>query len=83
MKKFGAIVTVIGVVIIVYLILLVVMPWLAEITTSVNTTLNASHNMSLYPGTSDFLISTPWILFFLPGVIGLVVVVLILRYSDN
>lgn len=79
MNKVGAIAITIGVVIICYLILLVVMPWLSDITLSVNATLNASHNMTQYPGTSGFLLSTPLILFFVPGTIGIVVVIMILR----
>lgn len=78
-NKFGAISLVVAFIFIVYLILLIVIPWLAEITVSVNTTLDTSHNMSLYPGTSSFLVSTPWILFFAPAVFGIVTIVIILK----
>jgi len=57
-------------------------PFLADITVTVNTTLNASSNMSLYPGTSGFLLATPWIMYFIPNVIGVIVVIMILRRQD-
>ena len=79
MHKAGAIAIVTGVVIVCYLLLLVVVPWLSEITLSVNATMDATSNMSRYPGTSGFLLSTPLILFFVPGTIGIIVVVIILR----
>ena len=79
MNKFGAVAKVCVAVFLVYLIMLVVIPWLADITLTVNSTLNATSNMSNYPGTSEFLLSIPWILFFVPGVIGMAAIVIILR----
>ena len=83
MNKIGAVITVVGIVFILYLILLVVVPWLSDITVSVNSTLDSTSNMSLYPGTSDFLLSTPWIMFFVPGAIGIALIIVILRMPSG
>jgi len=79
-NKIGVVITITFVVILTYLLLLVVIPNIvAPMALSANTAMDASSNMSLYPGTSGFLMSTPWILFWIPGVIGLALVVAILR----
>lgn len=83
MNKFGAVATVCVAVFMVYLVMLVVMPWLADITLTVNSTLNATSNMSNYPGTSEFLLSITWILFFVPGVIGIATIIVILRLPSR
>lgn len=79
MNKIGAIIITIGAVTMAYLILLVVMPFLTDVVATANATMNATSNMSLYPGTSAGIISVPWILFFVPGSIGMIVIVMILR----
>ncbi len=79
MQKFGKILVTIGFVIAAYLLLLVVVPFIADVTVTANTTMNATSNMSLYPGTSGFMLATPWILFFVPGTIGIIAVIIILR----
>ncbi len=83
MNKIGAVIVVVFVIIVLYLYLLVVMPIISDLALSANTTMNATSNMSLYPGTSGFLMSTPWILFFLPGVIGIALIVIILRQPSR
>ena len=83
MNKIGAVITVVVLIIGTYLFLLVVMPIISDLALSANTTMNATSNMSLYPGTSGFLMSTPWILFFLPGVIGIALIVIILRQPSR
>ena len=83
MNKYGAVATVVFVMIIVYLFLLVIMPILTDFALTANTTMNATSNMSLYPGTSGFLMSIPWIVFFVPGVIGMALIVVILRMPSN
>lgn len=83
MNKFGAVVVVVFVIIIVYLILLVIMPILTSTALTANTTMNATSNMSLYPGTSGFLMSIPWIVFFVPGVIGIAIIVALLRTPSS
>ncbi len=79
MNKLGAIAIVVAFVIAAYLFLLLVMPVITDIVATSNATMSASSNMSNYPGTSETLVSTPWILFFIPGVVGMVVIVTILR----
>jgi len=83
MNKFGAVAAICVVVFLAYLIMLIVIPWLSDITLTVNTTLNATSNMSNYPGTSPFLLSIPWILWFVPGVIGIAAIVVILRVPSS
>jgi len=80
MNKIGAVIVITVMVIAAYLLLLIVVPnVIAPAALSANTAMDASSNMSLYPGTSGFLMSTPWILFFVPGVIGIAIIVVILR----
>ena len=79
MGKLGTLAWIIGLVIIVNLLLLITVPFLADITVSTNLTLNATSNMSQYPGTSGFLLATPWILYFIPNVAGIIAVIVVLR----
>lgn len=79
MNKFGAVFAISALIIVVYLFLLVIMPIITDLALTANTTMNATSNMSLYPGTSGFLMSIPWIVFFVPGVIGIAIIVVILR----
>lgn len=79
MNKIGAVAIIIGVEIFLYLILLVVMPVLTDIIVTSNATMTASSNLSNYPGTQGFFVSQPWILFFVPGAIGIAVIVIILK----
>lgn len=79
MIKIGAVAVVVGLVVVCYLFLLVVMPVVVDMAASANTTMAATSNMTNYPGTSGMLVSVPWVLFFLPGAIGMVVIVLILK----
>lgn len=80
MNKLGAVLIVIGIVIACYLILLVVIPSVVvDMVETANATMTASSNLTNYPGTQGFLLSTPLILFFVPGGIGMIVIVIILR----
>lgn len=79
MNKIGAVAIVIFVVIVCYLILLVAMPIVADLASTANATITASSNLTMYPGTQGFLLSTPWIMFFVPGVIGMVAIIIILK----
>ena len=80
MNKWGAVISIVVMVTLCYLLLLVTMPILVDTTVAVNTTLNSTSNMSLYPGTSGFLLASPWILFFVPAVLGIAAIVVVLRY---
>jgi len=79
MNKIGAVIIVMGAVIAVYLLLLVTMPILVDFASTANTTMAATSNMTNYPGTQEAVLSTPWVLWFAPGVIGMIVVVIILK----
>lgn len=79
MNKMGALAWIIGGAIIVNLILLITIPFLSDVTVTVNSTLNASSNMSLYPGTSGFLLASPWILYFIPNIAAVILVIVVLR----
>ena len=79
MNKLGAVLIIIGVVIGCYLILLVTQTVVVNLVESANATITASSNLTNYPGTQGFLLSTPWIMWFVPGVIGMIAIVIILR----
>ena len=79
MNKLGAVLIIIGVVIGCYLILLVTQAVVVNLVESANATITASSNLTNYPGTQGFLLSTPWIMWWVPGVIGMIVIVIILR----
>lgn len=83
MNKYGAVITIVVLEIAVYLFLLVIMPIITDMALTANTTMNATSNMSLYPGTSGFLMSIPWIVFFVPGVIGIALIIVILRMPSQ
>ena len=82
MNKIKILIGIVGLVIFVNLFLLITVPFLADITVSTNLSLNATSNMSQYPGTSGFLLATPWILYFIPNVIGIIAVIVVLRSRD-
>lgn len=79
MNKIGQVVIVVGIIFVVYLLMLVTMPILADSVSTANITMHATSNMSNYPGTAETVIATPWVLWFVPGVIGMVAIVTILR----
>lgn len=62
-----------------YAIMAVAIKFLADTSVSVNADLAASSNMAQYPGTSDFLLSSPWVLYFIPAVLGIIWIIIILR----
>lgn len=79
MSKTRAIAYVVMGITMVYLMLAVFIKFLSDTTVSVNAELAAAHNMSNYPGTSGFLLSTPWILYFAPALLGIILIVVILK----
>lgn len=80
MNKLGAVLIMIGVVGACYLVLLVVIPVLANIIVTANATIVENvADVSAYPGAQSFLVSTPWILFWVPGVVGIAAIILVLR----
>lgn len=80
MNKLGAVLIVIAVVATCYLILLVVMPVVNDIIITANATMTTDvDDLSAYPGAQDVMVSAPWWLFFVPGTIGMIVIVAILK----
>ena len=79
MNKFFGIVIVVVIVIFVYLILAVTMPAINEISTAAAVSLNATSNMSNYPGTLEVVESSPWWMWALPGAVGMVVIIVMLK----
>jgi len=79
MNKVRAIVITIVIVIIVYLLLLVTMPVVSDLASTSNTTMAATSNLTNYPGAAEGVLAAPWVLYFVPGAIGLVVIVFILK----
>lgn len=79
MNKLGAVIVVLVLTTVVYIVMLVTMPVLVGVTETVNATMTASSNLTNYPGSQGFLLSTPWILWFVPGVISIAVIIGILK----
>ena len=77
--KVGAVIVITAMVAGAYLLLLVVMPILNTFAAAANATMDASSNMSLYPGLSGAIVSSPWVLFFIPAVLGMAAIFIVLR----
>jgi len=81
MGKIGAVIVVVSIVCALYLIMLTVMPVVVDLSLTANSTINASGvNLTAMPGSTEVLVSAPWVLWFVPGVIGMIAIVIILRY---
>jgi len=79
MKKATTIIGIMFAMGILYALLLVFMPFLADTAATVNMSMNASHNMSNYPGASETMLASPWLLMFVPAIIGIIYVVIVLK----
>jgi len=79
MSKIGAVIVVIVVVIIIYLLMLVVTPVLTDVASTANNTMAATSNLTNYPGAAEGVLVAPWFLWWAPGVIGMIAVVVILK----
>lgn len=79
MAKIWGVIVVVSIVVLLYLLMIIIMPIIVDLSVTANNTMDASVNMSLFPGTSDAMIAIPWILWFVPGTIGMFVVVMILK----
>jgi len=62
-----------------YLFMMVVMPFLGDVISTSNATITADSNWANYPGSQGAFISIPWILWFVPVTIGMVIIVIILK----
>lgn len=81
MNKLGSLVVIIVGVIFAYVILTASHSAIRDMVSSANTTMVASSNMTNYPGTQSTLLAMPWILYFIPAVIGIAVVVYVLKFK--
>ena len=80
MKKLGAVIIIIVVVAICYVTMLVYMPVINTMVQTGNATITASGaNLTNMPGSQSGLIAAPWILWWVPGVIGMAFIVIILK----
>lgn len=79
MSKIGQVIIVTVAVFILYLIMLVVMPVLTDFASTANTTMAAGSNLTNYPGAAEGVLIAPYLLWWVPGVIGMVAVVFILK----
>ena len=79
MNKIGAVAIVIGLTFFLYLIVLVVMPVLTDLISTANATVTAESNWANYPGSQGAFLSIPWVLWFVPGTICMIIIVMILR----
>jgi len=66
-----------------YIMLALFIKFLADTALTTNATLAAGSNMTNYPGTSGFLLSTPWVLYFVPAIIGIIWLVVILKRRSD
>lgn len=79
MNKLGAIAITVFFVIVTYIIMLITVPVMVGLIATANATMVASSNMTNYPGTAGFLTSMPWICWFIPASLGIIVIISILR----
>lgn len=63
----------------VYILMLVVMPFMTDLASSVNTTMAASSNLTNYPGSAEGVLAAPWVLWFIPASIGMIGIVVVLK----
>ncbi len=77
--KFCIVVGIIGATAISYLFLTITVPLLAQFASSTNATITARSNFADYPGLQGALLGSPLWLYFVPAVIGFVLIALVLR----
>lgn len=77
--KVKLIAIIIGGVIFCYLILTAIMPVFTDVTGTANETITASSNWTDYPGSQAALVGAPFWIYFIPGVVGIVAIVFVLK----
>ena len=82
-NKFLHVVVIWIAIVIAYLGIAVTMPAGREMVNEATTQLNASANMSQFPGTQEFVESSPVWIWILPGLIGAIVTAVILKRRKN
>lgn len=79
MKKIGILATIWILMSLTYIILAIIQPTIQELSDNTATELQATSNMSNYPGTLEAVNSFPLIAWFIPGVVGVAATVWILK----
>ncbi len=79
MNKYVLVFCLVAAVIGCYLFLTPLMPVIVGLASTANTSMAASSNMSNYPGTSEGLIVAPWLLYFVPAILVVIVIVITLK----
>jgi len=82
MNKIKTVAYIIGAVIVCYVLMIAVMPFVQELAFSVADDIELAHDMTQYVAADSGLRIVPWLLWFLPGVIGIVALVLTLRREE-
>lgn len=82
MSKVGSIILIWVVISMVYIIIAILMPFIQSVASSTANTINASSNMSNYPGTLETVQSFPLAAWFIPGVLGIGATVWMLKRED-
>lgn len=77
MNKIGWVAIIVALTAVSYLILMLVMPILVGVTTTVNATL--APTSANHPGAVEVIVATPWLMWWVPGVIGMILIVGILK----
>lgn len=80
MNKIGSVILIVVVVVLVYLGMIVFMPVVSDLAATANATAAASTNMTNYPGANEFVMSTPWILWFVPATFGAGAIITVLKW---
>lgn len=79
MKKIGLIILTLTMTVFAYIIMTLLQPTIVDISNTANMTMAASSNMTNYPGASEVMVGAPLWLYFVPGVLCIVIVVKILK----
>ena len=83
MKKIGILILMWASISLAYVIIAVSMPTVQSLTDNTATELQATSNMSDYPGTLEAVNSFPLFAWFIPGAVGIVVTVVMLKKDSD
>jgi type II secretory pathway component PulF len=83
MNKIWGITLIFVVVVAVYIMMAVMMPAINDISTAAADSLDATSNMSNYPGTEEVVRSSGWWLWAVPGVVGIIATAVMLKKGDR
>lgn len=78
-NKIKQVIFIIAGVVLVYVFLTIIIPILADFAGTANATITASSNFTDYPGTQAVLVGAPFWIYFIPGIVGIVAIVFVLK----